>query len=55
VIDDLIQIRNTIRVSLGAARIDSMNTDVNAFLSAVREHELPAGTGADVLRGLQRG
>jgi conjugal transfer ATP-binding protein TraC len=37
VIDDLIQIRNTIRVSLGAARIDSMNTDVNAFLSAVRE------------------
>jgi conjugal transfer ATP-binding protein TraC len=37
VIDDLIQIRNTIRVSLGAARIDSMNIDVNGFLSAVRE------------------
>ena len=37
VMDDLIQIRNTIRVSLGAARIDSMNTDVHAFLSAVRE------------------
>lgn len=37
IIDDLIQIRNTIRVSLGAARIDSINTDVNAFLSAVRE------------------
>src|SRR5690606_41415856 len=37
VIDELIQIRNTIRVSLGAARIDSMNIDVHAFLSAVRE------------------
>ena len=37
VIDDLIQIRNTIRVSLGAARIDSVNVDVNGFLSAVRE------------------
>ena len=31
------QVRNTIRVSLSAARIDSMNTDVNAFLSAMRE------------------
>ncbi|EOT7493667.1 type IV secretion system protein TraC [Enterobacter hormaechei] len=37
VIDDLVQIRNTIRVSLGAARIDSVNVDVNGFLSAVRE------------------
>jgi conjugal transfer ATP-binding protein TraC len=35
--DDLVQVRNTIRVSLSAARIDSMNTDVNAFLSAMRE------------------
>ncbi|EHA6073750.1 type IV secretion system protein TraC [Salmonella enterica] len=37
VMDDLIQIRNTIRVSLGAARIDSVNTEVNAFLSVMRE------------------
>ncbi|ECK7470252.1 type IV secretion system protein TraC [Atlantibacter hermannii] len=37
VMDDLVQIRNTIRVSLGAARIDCMNTDVNAFLSVMRE------------------
>ncbi|WP_312775339.1 conjugative transfer relaxase/helicase TraI domain-containing protein [Atlantibacter hermannii] len=34
---NLVQIRNTIRVSLGAARIDCMNTDVNAFLSVMRE------------------
>ncbi|EHN8834586.1 type IV secretion system protein TraC [Enterobacter hormaechei] len=37
IMDDLVQVRNTIRVSLSAARIDSMNTDVNAFLSAMRE------------------
>lgn len=37
VMDDLVQIRNTIRVSLSAARIDSINTDVNAFLSVMRE------------------
>lgn len=37
VMDDLIQIRNTIRVSLGAARIDCINTNVNAFLSQMRE------------------
>lgn len=37
IMDDLVQVRNTIRVSLSAARIDSMNTDVNAFLSTMRE------------------
>lgn len=37
VMDDLIQIRNTIRASLGAARIDCINTNVNAFLSQMRE------------------
>ena len=37
VMDDLVQIRNTIRLSLSAARIDSINTDVNAFLSVMRE------------------
>jgi len=37
VMDDLIQVRNTIRVSLGAARIDCINTNVNAFLSQMRE------------------
>ncbi|MFZ3621758.1 type IV secretion system protein TraC [Leclercia barmai] len=37
IMDDLVQVRNTIRVSLSAARIDSINTDVNAFLSAMRE------------------
>lgn len=37
VMDDLVQVRNTIRVSLGAARIETMNTDVNAFLSVMRE------------------
>lgn len=37
VIDELIQIRNTIRVSLDAARIETMNTDINAFLSMMRE------------------
>ncbi|XES86655.1 type IV secretion system protein TraC (plasmid) [Franconibacter pulveris] len=35
--DELIQIRNTIRVSLEAARIDSINTGVNEFLSVMRE------------------
>lgn len=37
VMDELVQLRNTIRVSLGAARIDSINTDVNGFLSVMRE------------------
>lgn len=37
VMDDPVQVRNTIRVSLGAARIETMNTDVNAFLSVMRE------------------
>ncbi|WP_313107976.1 MULTISPECIES: type IV secretion system protein TraC [Pseudescherichia] len=37
VTDELIQIRNTIRVSLDAARIETMNTDINAFLSVMRE------------------
>ena len=37
VMDEMVQIRNSIRVSLSAARIDSINTDVNAFLSVMRE------------------
>ncbi|UXY13572.1 type IV secretion system protein TraC (plasmid) [Kosakonia sp. ML.JS2a] len=36
-LDELKQIRNTIRVSLEAARIDSINTTANAFLSLMRE------------------
>lgn len=35
--DELVQIRNTIRVSLSAARIDSIKTDINDFLSVMRE------------------
>lgn len=35
--DELIQIRNTIRVSLEAAHIESINTGVNEFLSVMRE------------------
>jgi conjugal transfer ATP-binding protein TraC len=35
--DELKQIRNTIRISLSAARIDSLNTTANAFLSLMRE------------------
>lgn len=35
--DELKQIRNTIRVSLEAARIDSVNTTANDFLSLMRE------------------
>ncbi len=35
--DELIQVRNTIRVSLDAARIETVNTGVNEFLSVMRE------------------
>jgi conjugal transfer ATP-binding protein TraC len=35
--DELKQIRNTIRISLSAARIDAINTTANAFLSLMRE------------------
>lgn len=37
VLDELKQIRNTIRVSLDAARIDSLNISARAFLSVMRE------------------
>lgn len=35
--DELVAIRNTIRVSMEAARIETMNTSANAFLSVMRE------------------
>ena len=37
VMDELIHLRNTIRVSLDAARIESRNAGVNEFLSVMRE------------------